>query len=54
MENEPHGDTSLKQMRRVTKENPSIFDPSTFTEGLEENIYLAQINLKNLLTLINP
>jgi hypothetical protein len=54
MENEPHRDKSLKQMRRVMKENQSIFNPSTFTEGLQENISLAQIKLKKRLTIINP
>jgi hypothetical protein len=54
VENEPHGDTSLNLMRRVTKENPRIFDPSTFTKGLQENISLAHIKLKHRLTLINP
>jgi hypothetical protein len=44
--NKPHRDTSFKQMRSVTKENPSTFDPSNFTEGLQKNIYLAQIKLK--------
>jgi hypothetical protein len=47
LENDPHRDTILKQMGRVTKENPSIFDPSTFTEGLQEHIYFAKINLKH-------
>jgi hypothetical protein len=51
--NEPKGDTPLNQMRRVTKENPKILDRSTFTKGLQENMYLAQIKLTHRLTLIN-
>jgi hypothetical protein len=36
-------------MRRVTKENPSIL-----TEGLQEKIYMAQLELNKRIALIIP
>jgi hypothetical protein len=51
--NEPEGDTPLNQMRRVTKENPKIFDSNFFKKGLQKNISLAEIRLTHRVTLIN-
>jgi hypothetical protein len=47
--NKPHRERNEKQMRRVKKENPSIF-----TEGLQENMSTVQLEINKRMVMIIP